>query len=245
MNARNDTGATVAVVLGAGQGTRMGAARNKIFLDLGGQPILARALAACDRAAEVDEIVLVAHPREVAECRAMAAHAGIAKLRDVIPGGASRHQSEWCALTMLRPRIEAGQVGIILIHDGARPFVSARAIAAVVRAARRVGGALLALPLDADEVVAGAEPDGTVSRVFPPGALWRAQTPQAFRAAELLAAYEAAARDGYEGTDTAAPFERAGSAVQVVRGSPRNLKITTPADLARAKALLHAAHLDH
>lgn len=231
-------GTTVAVVLGAGQGTRMGAERNKVLLALGDRPILAHALAAFERAPVVDEIVLVAHPREVEECRALAAREELRKVAGVIAGGATRHQSEWCALSLLRKRIEAGQVGTVLIHDGARPFVSPRAIAAVTRAARRAGGALLALPLDTSEVVVTADPEGAISQVFEAGRLWRAQTPQAFRACELLAAYKDAARDGYEGTDTAASFERAGGVVRVVRGSPRNLKITTPADLARAITLL-------
>lgn len=232
------TAATVAVVLGAGQGMRMGSERNKVFLTLDDRPILAHAVAAFARAPGIDEMLLVAHPREVAECRKLVAEWALGMVRAVIPGGATRHQSEWCALNALRARIEAGRVDIVLIHDGARPFVAPREITAVTHAARRVGGALLALPVDADDVVAAAEADGAVRQVFSAGRLWRAQTPQAFRARALLGAYDTAAREGYEGTDTAASFARAGGAVQVVRGSARNLKITTPADLALAEALL-------
>ncbi len=231
-------GRTVAVVLGAGQGTRMGAADNKVFLPLGGRPLLVHAGAAFERAPAVDEVLLVAHPREIERCRELAARYRLRKVTDVIPGGDSRHQSEYCALNALRERIASGDVGMVLVHDGARPLVTPDEIARLIQAAREVGGALLATPLEPDEVVAQADDLGEVATIFATQELWRAQTPQAFDARALLAAYDAAARDGYEGTDTASSFERAGRPVRVVPGSPRNLKITTPSDLARAEALL-------
>jgi 2-C-methyl-D-erythritol 4-phosphate cytidylyltransferase len=231
-------GRTVAVILCAGQGTRMGAAGNKVFLPLGGKPLLAHAIAAFERAPTVDEILLVAHPREVEQCRALAARYHPRKVIGVVAGGASRHQSEQCALDALRERIDAGAVGMILIHDGARPFVTPDTIARLIRAAREVGGALLATPLAPDEVVAQVSDQGEVTTIFPTREVWRAQTPQAFAASILLEAYDSAASEGYEGTDTASVVERVGQPVQVVPGSPRNIKITTPGDLARAAMML-------
>src|SRR6185437_14814674 len=87
-------GAVVAVVLGAGQGTRMGAGRNKVLLTLRGKPILVLALAAFEQTPQVTETLLVAHPDEVAMCREMVAEFGLAKVAAVIPGGVTRHQSE-------------------------------------------------------------------------------------------------------------------------------------------------------
>lgn len=229
-------GAVVAVVLGAGQGTRMGAGRNKVLLTLQGKPILVHALAAFERTPQVTETLLVAHPDEVAMCREMVAEYGLAKVVAVIPGGATRHQSEDRALAWLRPRIEAGEIALLLIHDGARPLITPDEIAQLIAATATTGGALLAA--SPDETLFQLDDEGNVTRAWPSDELALAQTPQAFDARRLLAAYDAARADGFEGSDTAASFERAGGQAQVVFGPPTNLKITTPDDLVRAEALL-------
>ncbi len=126
----------------------------------------------------------------------------------------------------------------MLIHDGARPFVTPHEIDGVVRAAHEHGGALLATPLEPDELVAVVDADHTVSEIAATQGLWRAQTPQGFSANELLRAYDLARADGFDGTDTAASYERLGHRVHVVRGSADNFKVTTPDDLLRAEALL-------
>lgn len=231
-------GATVAVVLSAGQGARMGAAHNKVFLPLAGKPLLVHTLEAFERSLVVDEVLLVAHRLEVDYCRdEIVAHYGLSKVADVIAGGESRHASEYCALNALRGRIESGAVDIVLIHDGARPFVSPGDIERLVVAARQAGAALLATPLAADELVVEADDQGVVTMVYPTEQLWRAQTPQAFDAPGLLAAYDAAAAEGYTGTDTASSVERTGGRVHIVAGNASNIKITTPHDLLRAESL--------
>lgn len=233
-------GAIVAVVLGAGQGTRMGAARNKVLLALGGTPILVHTLTAFERAPQVDETLLVAHSDEVNMCRALMADYQLAKVAAVISGGATRHQSEDQALAWLRPRINAGEIAVLLIHDGARPLITPDEIATLIAATAPTGGALLAAAVAPDETLLRVDDDGRVTQAWPSAELALAQTPQSFDARRLLAAYDAARRDGFEGSDTAASFERAGGQVRVVLGSPINLKITTPADLLRAEALLAA-----
>jgi 2-C-methyl-D-erythritol 4-phosphate cytidylyltransferase len=216
----------------------MGADRNKVFLPLGGRPVLLHALEAFEGAPAIDEVLLVAHAQEVAQCQAVVEDAELRKVVDVVIGGATRHQSEQRALEALRGRIESGAVGLVLVHDGARPFVDQHELAHLLEAAREVGGALLATPLAPSELVVEADDQSAVTAVLPNSQLWRAQTPQAFEACALLRAYDAARHDGYEGTDTASTFERAGHRVRVVPGSSRNLKITTPGDLARAESLL-------
>lgn len=235
------SGRAVAVVLAAGQGTRMGAGQNKVLLALRGKPILIHALAAFDQTPQVAEILLVAHPDEVERCRALVAEYGIAKVAAVIPGGATRHQSEDRALSWLRSRIESGEIGTLLLHDGARPLITPDEIAAVIAATASTDGALLAAAVTPDETIVVQDDDGQVVRAWPSTELALAQTPQAFDARRLLAAYDAARADGFEGSDTAASFERVGGQVRVVLGSPSNLKITTPDDLHRAEAWL-AAH---
>lgn len=235
-------GKIVAVVLGAGQGTRMGADRNKVLLTLAGRPLLAHALAVFERAPLVDETLLVAHPDEIAtvEQTVVAAY-GLRKVRQIIAGGASRHQSEARALAALRPRILTGEIALILIHDGARPLLTVDEVTRLIAAVRGLGapgGALLATPLASDEVILRLREDGAIVAVYPPGELARAQTPQAFTAQALLAAYDRADADGFEGTDTAASVERLGYPVALVAGSANNLKVTTPDDLLRAEELL-------
>lgn len=232
-------GIAVAVILGAGQGTRMGTAGNKVFLSLAGKPLLVHTLAAFEHAATVDEVVLVAHPTEVAYVRVeITGRYPLAKVTGVIAGGATRHQSEENALAALRPRIEAGEIGVVLVHDGARPCARSNDVDALVRTARACGGALLGTPVGAGEVIARIAADGTLDAIYPTDDLWRAQTPQAFDARALLAAYDLARRDGFDGTDTAASYERLGRPVRVVRGHADNLKVTTPEDLIRAAAIL-------
>ncbi len=236
----NRRGTAVAVVLCAGQGSRMGGERNKILLPLGDRPLFIHAVEAFERAATIAEILLIAHPREVELCGELARRYGMRKVRAVLPGGSTRHQSEWRALCALRDRILSDEVAVVVLHDGARPFISQRAIAAITRSAREVGGAVPAMLLDAGEVVVELEAGQRVARIFPAGQLWRAQTPQAFAARTLLSAYELAARDGFEGTDTAASVERAGGQVRIIAGSARNIKVTTPADLTRAESMLRS-----
>ncbi len=241
--ARTKRQRTIAVVLCAGQGTRMGAVQNKVFLPLAGKPLVLYALATFEQAREIDEIVLVTHRAEVAYCeREIVERFGVRKVTAVVAGGQSRHQSEARALDALRPRIVAGEIAVILIHDGARPFLSNQEVKQLVRGAQTQGGALLATQVADDEVVVGSAA-GTIDTVYATGALWRAQTPQAFAAQPLLAAYDRAHADGFEGTDTAATYERAGHQVRVVPGSPHNFKITTPEDLIRAEFI--ARHHGH
>jgi 2-C-methyl-D-erythritol 4-phosphate cytidylyltransferase len=144
-------------------------------------------------------------------------------------GGATRHASEWAALRVLAPEVESGEVDVVVVHDGARPLAGGPLWAAVVGAAREVGGAIPVVAvthlLHHDQRLVGETVGGV-------------QTPQAFRAGDVLAAYRAASADGFEGTDTSACVA-AYSDVEVaaVPGSPLNLKVTFPEDVALAEEL--------
>jgi 2-C-methyl-D-erythritol 4-phosphate cytidylyltransferase len=189
----------------------------------------------------VDEILLVAHADEMERARAVTADC--AKVTNVVAGGATRSQSETRALAALRLRIATGEIGMVMIHDGARPLVTPDEITRLARAVHELaqpGGALLAAPVDAGEETGEIGSDGALARVFAPEELARAQTPQAFHAALLLEAYDRAQADGFEGTDTASTVERFGAPVMVVSGSDENLKLTAPDDLPRAAAIIQA-----
>ena len=218
-----------AVVLAGGSGTRLGAEGNKVYLPLAGRPLLSWSLAAFAQAPAVARLVLVARPADRALAQA-AADAVSGHRVEIVHGGVTRHDSEWAALTHLAPAIRAGELDVIAIHDGARPLVAPGLIAAVVAAAREHGAAVPGVPIEGVALADLTAVDGTLVRV---------QTPQAFGAALLLAAYERADRDGFTGTDTAACVERyAGVPVHCIPGDPRNVKVTYRPDLALAERLL-------
>lgn len=217
----------------------MRADRNKVFLPIGGIPLLVHTLRIFQRSPLIDEILLVAHPQECDACsRDIVQRYAISKVQVVVAGGATRHQSEERALAALRPAIERGEIGLVLIHDGARPFLAGDELARVVTAARETGGAILAAPLAPDDMIIQLGDNGNVESAVVTTDLARAQTPQAFDARRLLHAYDAARAASFEGTDTAAAFERLGYPVAAIPGSAHNIKVTTPDDLLRAEVLL-------
>lgn len=227
-------GHAAAVVLAGGSGSRVGAAGNKVYLPVAGRPLLSWALAAFAAAPSVRRLVLVARPADRDEVAAAVAGAGVAV--EVVDGGATRHGSEWAALRHLAPAIRAGELDVVAIHDGARPLASRALIEATLDAARAHGAAVPGVALaDAGTV----DPAHGLCTEPATRRLVRVQTPQAFRAAELLSAYELADRDGFTGTDTAACVERyAGMRVHCLPGDPRNLKVTYRGDLELAARLL-------
>ncbi len=221
-----------AIVPAAGGGTRFSAPVPKQYLPLLGVPILARTLQAL-LASGVDRLILVVAPQHEARCRAeILTPYGLA-VDAVVPGGADRQASVFAGLR------EAGEAGdIVLVHDGARPLVTSDIIRAAAAAALAAGAAVVAVPVTDTIKVAG--PDQLVRETPLRGRLWAAQTPQAFRIGLFREAHERALRDGYRGTDDSVLVERLGHPVQLVPGSPENLKITTPADLALAEQILRA-----
>jgi 2-C-methyl-D-erythritol 4-phosphate cytidylyltransferase len=214
------------VVVAAGAGARVGAGVNKVLLQLGNRPVLAWSVTDALAAEGVRRVVVVIRPgEESAVSDALAPHLGEAEVL-LVPGGASRHASEWAAIRALAPEIDAGDIDVVAIHDGARPLAGVALFDAVVAAAREHGGALPVTPLDS--VLPRSERD-----------LVGVQTPQAFDARTLLAAYQQAGRDGFEGTDTASCVERYAPDITIaaVAGSARNLKVTYPEDVALAERL--------
>lgn len=221
---------TAIVLLAAGSGRRVGAEQNKVLLPLDGLPILAHSIRTVLELDDVHRIVVVVRPEDRAEvAEALAPHLGSHDLW-LVEGGAERHDSEARAIDALRAEIDAGEITVVAIHDAARPCASADLFRAVLAAATEYGAAVPAVRIGRLSNLDGslAEPD-----------LVSVQTPQAFRATDLAAAYSAAAVDGFVGTDTAASLERyAALTVRAVPGEPTNLKVTFPEDLALASELL-------
>ena len=232
-----------AVVLAGGGGTRVRADRNKVYLPLAGRSVLARSLDLVAGTPGVGVVVLVVRPqdRHLAET-VLAEIGGPVELTD---GGATRQDSELAALRWLGPRIRNGAVDAVLIHDGARPLASAALVAAVLAAAREHGGAVPGVRRSDLAAVAKVMPgpggNATAGErlATPAPGLVAVQTPQGFRAGRLLEAYEAAARCGFVGTDTASCVARfTDLRVRRVPGEERNIKITYAHDLDVANAVL-------
>ncbi|MFM2106740.1 MAG: 2-C-methyl-D-erythritol 4-phosphate cytidylyltransferase [Chloroflexota bacterium] len=227
------TGGVAAVILAAGAGIRMASPVRKVFLPVGGETILARTLAVFEGLASVSTVVLVAGEPDRGHCAEVVARGRFRKVRPLVAGGPTRHDSEANGLASLEASVASGEIGLVLVHDAVRPFVTGEEIDRLIDEARRSGAAILATPEEA--VVVTDAGDGWLDGVEP--SLWAAQTPQAFDARLALDAHRRAARDGFSGTDTSSVVERTGHPVRVVEGTRGNLKITTPDDLIRAELL--------
>ena len=207
----------------------MGQGRPKAFLELAGEALVLRSARVFDEASSVGAIVAVVPEAEVQAARVLLAP--VRKLLAVVPGGERRQDSVLAGLK----RAPDGFEGVVLVHDAARPLVEIGLVEAVTREAARSGAALPVLPVvDTVKRLRG----GLVVETLERGDLGAAQTPQGFRHALLVEAYEAAFRDGLTVTDEAMAVERLGAPVVAVPGSPRNRKITTPEDLEWAEGVL-------
>jgi 2-C-methyl-D-erythritol 4-phosphate cytidylyltransferase len=221
---------SIAVIIPAGgSGSRMGAGPlPKPFLELGGEPLLGRCLTRFLERSDVRWVV-VALPLELHESPPDWL------LRDArvstVVGGAERGHSVRNALAAV-----PAEADLVLVHDAARPLVSAAIIERCVQAAAAGVSAVAAMPVV--DTIQEVDEDGTIVTTPDRRRLRAAQTPQAFPAAVLRAAHQRAAADGSVATDDAGLVARYGGSVRVVDGAPDNIKITTPADLVVAEALL-------
>ena len=217
------------VLLAGGAGSRVGAAVNKVLLPLGPGTVLGRSMATALEVDDVSRIVLVVRPGEEAAVAETIVPLLVEREVAVVAGGASRHQSEWQAIQVLAADIESGSIDVVAIHDSARPLASARLYEATLAAAREHGGAIPVAPVGHLLTTALAPVEGELVGV---------QTPQAFRALELLHAYRSAAADNSQFTDTAGCLERySGVRIAAVPSTHLNLKVTFPEDVAVAEAL--------
>jgi 2-C-methyl-D-erythritol 4-phosphate cytidylyltransferase len=221
--------AVASVVLAAGSGTRFGHSMNKVWLQLQGKHIISRSLENSRKNFSNVRSILVINPDDEEFAREALFKDGVLASTEIVHGGATRHESEYKALQFLKGDIKAGLIELVLIHDGARPLATPQIFAAIADGARTHGGAIPTIALDPHEMdTARSE---TVARV---------QTPQGFRAQQLLVAYEKAAVTGFVGTDTAACMEEFFPDVNTVAvpGDIFNIKITYPQDLAIAELLV-------
>ena len=220
-----------AIVLAAGRSTRMGGGPNKQFIELLGKPIIWYSLTAFELGGAVDAVILVRRPDYAQEAEQIVREFGFQKVVAVTDGGVERQNSVWNGLEKCDPATE-----IVAIHDGARPLVTPALIQATVTSARAHGTGIAANKVV--DTIKEANEDRTVIRTVDRTKLWAVQTPQTARLSLLRKAYTKVFQDQNVVTDEAAAVESLGQKVHLVETSFLNLKITTPADLAMAEALL-------
>jgi 2-C-methyl-D-erythritol 4-phosphate cytidylyltransferase len=215
---------TVAVVPAAGSGERLAAGAPKAFVNLGGRPMLDRALTGLRESGVIDSVVVAVPPGRTDEAKLVFGGDAV-----IVAGGSDRTESVGLALTAV------GDADFVLVHDAARALTPPSLIVRVVRALEAGHTAVVpALPLT--DTIKAVDANGVVIATPERAGLRAVQTPQGFRTDVLRRAYERAGEGGF--TDDASMVEQFGGQVQVVEGDPLAFKITTPMDLLLAEALL-------
>ena len=223
-----EKGRKIAVIIAAaGLGTRMGQGVPKQYLNIGGRPMLLQTAKAFAESGVVDELIVVASEEWQAETGAMLRNGGICAT--VVCGGAQRQDSVYAGLLALSP-----EVTYVLIHDGARPYVTPENIRAIALAVVEKSAVVCAVPVK-DTIRRCVGPmeglEQTDSVTMPRSELYAVQTPQAFEKNLILRAHEAAREAGFYGTDDAVLVERIGARIYLIPGDYGNIKITTKEDI--------------
>jgi 2-C-methyl-D-erythritol 4-phosphate cytidylyltransferase len=223
---------TAALIPAAGRGQRMGLDIEKQFVSLGGKPLLAHTLGQIEAAPDIDRIVvIVPQGRETFCYQEIIETEGLRKVTHIVAGADTRQLSVMAGFQCLDL-----DVGIVVIHDGARPFVTPALIRAAIHAALQDGSAVAAIPeSDTLKRVSG---QGSIIETVDRKNLWRAQTPQAFRRPILERALAYAKQYNLDATDEASLIESLAWPVRIFMGSTWNFKITSLDDLQLAELLL-------
>ncbi len=220
-----------AIIVAAGQSTRMGGEISKQFLLIDGVPVIVRTLKAFELAGSVHEIVIAAREEDIPQMYALVQDYEITKVKQIVTGGETRQESVFHAIAQTDE-----QADFLAIHDGARPLVRPQEIDQVVEAAVEHGAAALGVPVK--DTIKRIDENGKILETPERSALWAVQTPQVFSRTLYLRAVEQAGETAANLTDDCQLIERTGDPVYLVQGAYSNLKITTPEDVYAAEGIL-------
>ena len=224
------------VIPAAGSGSRMGAGKNKQFLEVGGMPLIVRTLLAFERAARITGYILVTAPDDVDEMNNLIRNFDLKKIISLADGGSSRQESVLLGLRKLRALRPDVTEAIALVHDGARCFISTPIINRCVDTIlERHCACGVAVPLK--DTIKLTAANGKIEKTIDRSRLWAMQTPQGAFFNDLHQAYEHLAQTGEAVTDDLAAMEAAGYETYLVEGDYANIKMTTPEDLVIGEAL--------
>lgn len=222
-----------AIILAGGKGSRMQAGMNKAYLPLRDKPILAHTIDVFNRNKLIDEIILVVGDGEENMCRShILDKMNVSKVQKIVVGGYTRQNSVYNGLVNLSEKCS-----IVLIHDGARPFVSSNIIEKCIEGAKKYGAITTAVPVK--ETIKVVKKANIIDYTPDRKELWITQTPQAFKKEIIIKAHIVANKNDFVGTDDAMLVEKLGMEVCVVEGEYENIKITTPEDLIMAEAIIN------
>ena len=216
-------------------GKRMGADKNKVFLELGGKPLIFYTIDNFEKSDDIDEIVIVAKGEEIGDMEEIVDEFGFEKVSHIIEGGSERQYSGHNGVNCVCDNYENEDV-IVLFHNGANPFVSSEEIKNVVDSARECGAAVVAHPTK--DTIRRVNDDNVSQGVVDRSELWNMQTPQAIKLELAKEAFDKAREKEFLGTDDVSLVEELGGDVVIVEASDNNFKITTPIDLALAEVIL-------
>jgi 2-C-methyl-D-erythritol 4-phosphate cytidylyltransferase len=223
-----------AVVAAAGKGTRMNMDINKQYIEVCGIPVLSRTLLVFEECELIDDVVVVVNNNDIFYVKQNIVEAyDLKKVKLLVAGGAQRQNSVYNGLLQLNKETD-----VVVIHDGARPFIDNKIIAECIEAALEYGVSTVAVPVK--DTIKSSEDGGYVNETLERSKLWAVQTPQAFKYDVLISAHNRAAQDGFTGTDDTVLAERLGYKTRLVMGSYNNIKITTKEDLEFAEAIVNS-----
>jgi len=224
---------TTAIIAAGGIGKRMHIQENKLFIELLGRPVLSVTVSVFESTELLDEIVLVVPPDEMDRTLSLVKKAGFKKIKNVVSGGQTRQDSVYNGLQAI-----SHDSDIVLIHDGARPFVTKEMIVRAVNEIKTCGAVIVAMPVK--DTIKTVGEDGFVMNTLDRELLWQVQTPQVFKKDLIIEAHERAKRLSLQATDDSRLVERLGEKVKVIRGSYENIKITTSEDIKIAEEILRS-----
>lgn len=228
-----EQGRCTAIVLAAGQGKRMHSKIQKQFLEIGGKPILYYSMECFQKSPLIQDIILVTGEDMISYCQSeIVEKYGFTKVCKVTAGGKERYDSVYAGLLCCQ------DTDYVYIHDGARPFVTEEMIQRGYEAVKRTNACVMGMP--SKDTVKLADPSGYIKETPDRKIVWNIQTPQIFSYELIRSAYESIRqKDMSNVTDDAMVVEQeTGAKILLVEGSYRNIKITTPEDMAVAEAFL-------
>lgn len=227
-----------AIIVAAGKGIRMSDSVRKQYIALDGIPMLSRTLGVFNRCDLIDRIIVTVPEDDIDFCRhEIIPAANMEKEPILVIGGARRQDSVYSSLKTIET-----DDGVVLIHDGVRPFVNPEHLVACIKGAQEHGACILGIP--AFDTVKHVNAKNEIVQTQKRDTLWLAQTPQAFQLQLIKKAHEIAKQEGFMGTDDASLVERLGGVVKIIPGSRSNIKITNQEDLKLAQALLKISASD-
>ena len=220
-----------AIIVAAGQGTRMGAGGDKLFLEVAGRPVVAHTWHRFEDAAAIGEIILVVRDGAQHAFEELASRFGFKKPFRLVPGGKERQESVWAGLEALSSAAE-----LVAIHDGARPCTTEDLIAATLQAARATGAAVAAQRVT--DTIKESDDGTVITRHLDRARLWSVQTPQCFRVEVIRRALGLVRQRGMLVTDDTAACELIGQPVRLIESAKPNPKLTLLDDLGYIDFLL-------